>query len=178
MTAKTERAELRAAQLAATVDALTDAALNGKPGLTVYALSIHIPVLQPRGLDPQRPGLLATSAPLTLVLKLLADLETAGTVRQQPDPDGARWHLTGPPVKVLPCARIHGGAVVLVAGEPVTGPEAGWLVKYLGEDGAVCHVVFINRVIADQAAEAIRGGTYDRETFNGRDLTVAEGVTA
>jgi hypothetical protein len=174
--AKAERAELRAAQLTAVTDALTDAALKGEPGLTVYVLGMHVPIIQPGTAEP---GVLASSAPLSLVIKLLAELEQAGTVRQEPCEGGARWHLTGPAVAVLPCARIHGGRVVLVGSRHSEfRGSPGWVVRHLDAAGSAVDDVFINRVIAGQAAEAIRAGSFDRAVFRSRDLALAEGVTA
>lgn len=82
-----DRATLRAAQLAAVLGALA-----AEPGLTAYQVGLHIPP------DPGRAGVLARTAPLTLSLNLLSDLEKTGRARHVDDPKGNRWYLTDPPV--------------------------------------------------------------------------------
>jgi hypothetical protein len=189
LTKAAQAAQLRAAQLAAVLDALADAALAGKPGVTAHALAVHVPVYQPTPAETKATGVLACSAPLTLVLKLLAELQQAGQVRQDPAPGGARWHLTGPAVRVLPCFGVDGPVVMVGSGHGEEwGTSPGWCVRYLDADGGPepqgrfglrGHTdVFVTKVIADQAAAAIRAGTYDWPAFHGRDLALAEGVMA
>jgi hypothetical protein len=78
---------LEARQLATIVDVLANF-----PGKTAYQLSIYVPVKQPTPEVQRLTGLLAVSAPLTLVLKLLGQLEDAGRVRSEPAPNGVRWY--------------------------------------------------------------------------------------
>lgn len=59
--------DLRAAQLAAVVTTLAE-----RPGLSTYVLRMHVPVPQPDSAEQARTGLLATFAPLPLVLDLLS----------------------------------------------------------------------------------------------------------
>ena len=87
MTARETKAQLRARQLDAIRDALAE-----HPGLSVYRLSLAVPLADP---EPGSGGLLARPAhvPLTLVISLLKEL--GGEVREVPDPGGAHWYLTG-----------------------------------------------------------------------------------
>lgn len=55
------------------------AVLAERPGLTAYEIGISVT-------DP--------APPLTLTLGLLRELEAAGKVYAQPDPNGQRWYLT------------------------------------------------------------------------------------
>jgi hypothetical protein len=68
------------------------AAVTGHPGCTVYELTEHIQADPDEGIlevfAPPRPRI--TCAALLPLLRLL---ETAGKIRQVPDPAGARWYL-------------------------------------------------------------------------------------
>ena len=77
------KAQLREQQLQAALTAVSE-----RPGSTAYAVGIHVPVPQPQ----HRPDILAVSAPLTLVLSLLAELEKQGKVYAVADPRGQQWH--------------------------------------------------------------------------------------
>jgi hypothetical protein len=170
-------AALRSAQRTAILDALAEAALEGKPGVSAYGLGIEVPVPQP----PPGTAVLGVSASLGLTLGLLAELERAGSVRREPGDAaatlGGRWQLTGPAVLILPCFGV-GGRVVLVGGRgrDCSGSAPGWCVRYLDGDGSRRDDVFTARVVADRAAEAIRSGSgYDWPAFHGRDLALREG---
>lgn len=84
----TKRQELRERQ---TADVL--AALGEHPGMTAYLLGVYVQVPQPSDEDWME-GRPVTSAPLTLVMGLLSDLQRAGKVRAEPDEHGQRWYLT------------------------------------------------------------------------------------
>jgi hypothetical protein len=73
------------------------AAVAEKPGRTAYQIGLHVPVPQPSPAEQIATGLLAVSAPLSLVVRLLAYLQAAGKLRSEPDPKGARWYLAGCP---------------------------------------------------------------------------------
>jgi hypothetical protein len=77
---------IRMQQLQAALKAVTD-----RPGITAYGVGIHVPVGQP---DPSS-GVLAVSAPMTLTLSLLAELERQGKVYAVADPKGQRWYPAG-----------------------------------------------------------------------------------
>jgi len=65
------------------------AALAERPGRTAYMIGLNVPVQQPE----QPSDLLAVSAPMTLTLSLLAELERQGKTRVEADPKGNRWYL-------------------------------------------------------------------------------------
>lgn len=67
------------------------AALAERPGKTAYTIGLSVPVPQP---GPSS-GLLAVSAPMTLTLSLLAELEKQGKVRSEAEQRGRRWYLAG-----------------------------------------------------------------------------------
>jgi hypothetical protein len=97
---RTTKRDLEGFQLAAILTALAE-----KPGLTAYALGICVPVAQP---VPAELIATARSAPPTLVLHLLGQLEKSGRVRMEPDPKGNRWYLTDAVTSCGPlnqCAR-------------------------------------------------------------------------
>jgi hypothetical protein len=81
------RTRLRQQQLREALEAVT-----ARPGITAYTVGTHVSV--PGMLRPPE-GVLAVSAPLTLVLSLLAGLEREGRVRAEPDPKGNRWYPAG-----------------------------------------------------------------------------------
>jgi hypothetical protein len=76
------KAQLRERQLQAVAAILAE-----KPGLTAFQVGFHIPVEH-----PARSEILASSAPLTLVLSLLCELEKQGRVRAELNPKGALWY--------------------------------------------------------------------------------------
>lgn len=78
------KAQLRKRQLEAALAAVTE-----KPGITAYGVGLHVPVEQPEGLVTE---VVANSAPATLVLSLLAELERDGKVYAVADRRGQRWH--------------------------------------------------------------------------------------
>jgi hypothetical protein len=81
-------AELRRRQLDAILAALAE-----QDGQTAYMLGPHVPVPPPTIHAAVVSGVLAVSAPMTLVLNLLAELNLDGRVWCEPDQHGARWHL-------------------------------------------------------------------------------------
>ena len=78
------KAQLREWQLQEALKAVT-----AQPGITAYTVGLHVPVDQPDGLVTE---IVANSAPLTLVLSLLGDLEKQGAVRSVADPKGRQWY--------------------------------------------------------------------------------------
>jgi hypothetical protein len=78
-------AALEAAQIDAILTALAE-----QPGSTAYTVGLRLPFTRITGQA-------ARSAPMTLTLRLLGQLQDAGRVRSERNPRGARWYLTGQP---------------------------------------------------------------------------------